>query len=582
MSQIFDKIRVSSSKRSTFDLSHNQVMTSDFGYITPICVRDMVPNDDFVVNPQAYVRLTPMAVPTYGRIKCRIHHFFVPYRILYPDWDSFIVQDPNNHTLPPFFTVSTLRQALATDPQFGGSSTTLKRGTYGRLMANLGINPDSIENVDGLDPNDRISAFPFLAYYRIWLDWFMDSNIYDHAAYDRAFKTMIESGGSMATFTTLLETRNCCYKKDYYTTARVSPQGGFVNPTPNSVDPSVVTVDLASIQVNPGLVRPDSQYNGIQILPNGSVKTAAYSGSSQNSKLGQFTVEALRAANSLQRYLERNNFVGTKIINRILAHFGVAPTPERLDMAEFIDGESFDIGIGDVTSTAFTGSGVSTSGLGLQAGKGLGTNSKKSKSVRYHAKEHGVFMSLMSIIPDTAYYQGIPKLFQKGVFGDPLDYFTPEFENLGYQPILNKEVFVPSLAGQLYQSYDPDGIFGYTPRYSEYKFQNDVLSGDFVGAGPDDGGVSNYMDSWHLFRHLNFDEDNPLTLNENFVELKNHNTDYDRIFQITTNDYDHFYFNIFVDVKATRPMDGFTAPSIDETNHADGREMNLPYGGTRL
>ena len=87
MSQIFDKIRVSSTKRSTFDLSHTQVMTSDFGYLTPICVREMVPNDDFVVTPEAFVRLTPLAVPSYARIKCRIHHFFVPYRICYPDWD---------------------------------------------------------------------------------------------------------------------------------------------------------------------------------------------------------------------------------------------------------------------------------------------------------------------------------------------------------------------------------------------------------------------------------------------------------------------------------------------------------------
>ena len=387
MSQLFDKIKVGSQKRSTFDLSHNQVMTSDFGYLTPICVRDMVPNDDFVVSPQLFTRLAPLAVPTYGRIKCRVHHFFVPYRILYPLWDSFITQDPNNSTVPPYFTVSVLRQALAADPQYS-TGTSVPRNTYGRLMANLGINPELLAGTTGLDANDRISALPFLAYYRIWLDWFMDSSIYDHSALDLAFKSDIANGGSMAAYTYYLLTRNSCFKKDYFTTAKLNPQGGS--------DPATVGVDLASPSLNPALYTTNTA--GVSLTKRGDKQEVYISSQSGTAtkKVGEFSVEALRAANSLQRYLERNNFVGTKIINRILAHFGISPTPERLDMAEFIDGDSFSVTIGDVTSTS-SNSG-DTSGLGYQAGKGLGVGS--TKSVRYHAKEHGVFMSIMSILPD--------------------------------------------------------------------------------------------------------------------------------------------------------------------------------------
>ena len=46
MSQQFNEVRVGTSARSTFDLSHHQVTTSDFGYLIPICVRDMIPNDE--------------------------------------------------------------------------------------------------------------------------------------------------------------------------------------------------------------------------------------------------------------------------------------------------------------------------------------------------------------------------------------------------------------------------------------------------------------------------------------------------------------------------------------------------------
>lgn len=574
MSQLFDKIKVGTSKRSTFDLSHHQVTTSDFGYLVPICYRDMVPNDDFVVTPNIFCRLSPLAVPVYGRITCRVHHFFVPYRILFPSWNAFITQDRNNNEIPPYFEFGYLQQALATDPQMTGETgTTIPRGKYARLMANLGLNPSIIGDArdQGFDESERFSALPFLAYYRIWLDYFMDSSIYDHPAMVAAFENDIKSGGRIQNGA-YLETRCCCFKKDYYTTAKLNPQDG---------NPSVVGVDVASRDLNPLLV-PGNSAGTLSMSVGGRVYNSSAPGSVSNAttKIGQFTIEALRAADSLQRYLERNNFVGSKTINRILAHFGISPTPERLDMAEFIDGSSFPIQIGDVTSHSADGFNT-TAGLGVQAGKGVGAG---SGSARYHAKEHGIFMSLMSILPDTAYYQGISRHWQKGVYGDALDFFHPEFENLGYQEILNKEVYVPTPTEYYgYDEYNPDGIFGYSPRYSEYKFHNDILGGDMVGALiGSQGAMESSPDTWHLFRKLSYDNDNPLALNANFVECDNHNNDFDRVFQYQSNQYDHFYFNIDCDVKATRPMDGFTAPTLENNNFGDGNSINLPYGGTRL
>lgn len=561
---MFDKIKVGGAKRSTFDLSHTQITTSDFGYLIPICYRDMVPNDDFVVTPSLFTRLAPLAVPTYGNIKCRVHHFFVPYRILYGHWDAFITQDKSNHTVPPFYTISVLRQALDTDPQVGGVGS--YRGRYARLMSNLGLNPDLIKSSSGLS-DERFSAFPFLAYYRIWLDWFADANIYDHPALEAAFNERVRDGGALvAAATNYLETRNVCFKKDYFTTAKLNPQDG----TPSEVD----------VHVNPVFTPSGSSSAQMYAYQDGDIGSGS---SRKSSTVGMFTVEALRAANSLQRYLERNNFVGSKIINRILAHFGVQPTAERLDMAEFIGGDSFPIRIGDVTCTSAQSADDDLSawyGLGAQAGKGVGA--AQFRSYRYHAKEHGIFMSVMSILPDTGYYQGISRFWQKGVTGDALDYYHPEFENLGYQELLNREVFVPSDVSS-YQSYDSEEVFGYVPRYAEYKFQNDVLAGDFIGSDSLTPTSFN-MDSWHLFRKFYYtgQEGNSLTLNENFVECNNLTNDYDRIFQMTSNSLDHFYFSIKMDVKATRPMTGFTAPSLDSTNEGDGNSMNLPYGGTRL
>ena len=585
MSQQFNQVRVGNTARSTFSLSHHQVTTSDFGYLIPICVRDMVPNDDFVVTPNIFCRLAPLAYPVYGRVSIKVSSFFVPYRILYPHWSEFITQSQANNTIPPFFTGSVLKQALQADPQFtNNEGLTGNRGIYGRVMANLGINPSSI-NSDAFSPNDRISAFRWLAYYRIWLDWFMDSNIYDHSQMVAAFNDTIKDGGSMvAQATEFLKYRCACFGKDYFTTAKLHPQAG--------ANPSRVSVDVAGLDLNRGMVEAPTPggVTNLQLVTSDRVKTALGTNVFSSSVIGQFTVEELRAAVSLQRYLERNNYVGSKVINQLLAHFGIAPTPERLDMSEYLGGSNFGVQIGDVTSTTpvqdtSPDHEVLNLGLGAQAGKGVAAS--RTETIRYHAKEHGVFMTLMYIIPDTAYYQGIPKVMQLGVTGDPLDFYTPEFENLGFQEILNKEVYIPDQKRFTleYQDYDPDEIFGYAPRYAFLKWQQDILAGDFVGHFDDQayGPMGQtQMDAWHLFRKFAYDDQDPLALNSNFVECDNYNNDYDRIFQITDNRLDHFYFNIDCDVKATRPMVGFMEPSLDENNRGDGNTINLPYGGTRL
>lgn len=575
MSQLFNRIKVGNSKRSTFDLSHHQVTTTDFGQLIPVCYRDMLPNDDFVVNPRMFCRLSPLAVPAYAKIVARIHHFFVPYRILYPHWDAFIAQSVSNQTIPPYLSVGTIQSQLMYDKQYNpATQATNPRGKFCKLMSNLGLNPNSIQ---GLGTNTRIAAFPFLAYYRIWLDYYMDSNLNDHPTYVAAFNDMIKNGGSMNNFVAqLLTFRNCCYKKDLYTTAKLDPQEG---------SPSRVGVELG-VDFNSDLIPEQQSAANLIATRDGDVYSEYSSLEEGNKFLGEFTVEALRAATAAQRYSERSNYVGSKLINRILAHFGIAPTPERLDMAEYLGGDSFPIQIGDITSTnsvSTEGGDYSTLGLGLQAGKGVGAS--RTKGIRYHAKEHGIFMSLLSIVPDTSYYQGVSRFWSKGVTGDPLDYYTPEFENLGYQEVLNKEVYVPDYATHLteYQTYNPNGVFGYVPRFSEYKFQNDILGSDFIGNSSDPSNFGAYMDSWHLFRKLKYTDQDPLALNDNFVTLINQNNDYDRIFQLTSNEYDHFYFNIDCDVKATRNMVGFAEPSLDSTNNqGDGNSINLPYGGTRL
>lgn len=78
----------------------------------------------------------------------------------------------------------------------------------------------------------------------------------------------------------------------------------------------------------------------------------------------------------------------------------------------------------------------------------------------------------MSVMPRTAYQEGIPRMFKKF---DNLDYYFPEFANLGEQAITNDEVFYDRAAAAGINN----NTWGYQSRYAEYKWQPDTVHGDF-------------------------------------------------------------------------------------------------------
>lgn len=132
------------------------------------------------------------------------------------------------------------------------------------------------------------------------------------------------------------------------------------------------------------------------------------------------------------------------------------------------------------------------SGHGITAGRG--------DSMEHYCEEYGYIIGVGSVIPTTAYFQGIPKMYQKF---DRLDYGWPELANLGAQIVANREVFYKT--DVLNASYN-SGTFGYLPRYSEYRIANNRISGEFRSS----------LDYWHLARK--FDNATRPTLSQFFEQ----------------------------------------------------------------
>lgn len=141
----------------------------------------------------------------------------------------------------------------------------------------------------------------------------------------------------------------------------------------------------------------------------------------------------------------------------------------------------------------------------------------------------------MSVMPKTAYFQGIPKHFKKF---DKFDYYFPSFAHLGEQPITTEEIWATS-------SVKDDAVFGYTPRYAEYKHMLSSVHGEFRTT----------LEFWHMARKF----DSQPYLNEEFINCD----PTERIFAVQgtyAEPVEQIYAHIFHDLKATRLMPYFGTP----------------------
>lgn len=558
-----ENVKQAVNKRSQFDLSFDGVLTQNWGDLVPFVCKEMVPGDTFTCDSSVFVRLAPLASPTYGRIHGYINYFFVPNRILLNNdlWEDFIrggVTGMSEYNLP-FVQSSILYGCSVSDSSTGVTDKDARN--VRKLATYLGL-PDPLLMQGG---NLRLSVLPWAAYNRIYGDYYFPWGVEDDADVEALYFKKFNSGGINSQLdlgmprVKYFSLKHASFKKDYLTTAQTRPQRGG-----NVFAPAQTRIDALSGDstiVNPDNINPE--------LP------ANYAVSS----LG------IRWAQSVQRFLERNSVAGARYFEQILARFGISIPAERLQRSEYIGGRDFWINVMDVTSTSDTsGQGDGGASLGSLAGKGVGLGQSEFS---YTSQDYGFFVGIVHLMPESGCPQGIDRMF----FRDSrYDYFTPELEDTGNQPIYYSEVFgEPFVNGSESFSYET-GVFGYIPRYAEYKFSKPLLAGDFrLGLFNSDNNYDpsqlNDMASMHLYRLFGIGQsgyDIP-QLNSDWLILDNSKQfEFNRIFQDTNEDFDHFFTNIQVNLRASRPMLGYLETSTPFQLDENHNTVSIPAFGARL
>lgn len=459
-------------KRGKHSLSHTRLLSCDLGELVPCGLTEVLPGDSIQHATSALVRAAPLLAPVMHPTDVRIHHWFVPFRLIWTEFEDFITGGPDGLNASVFPTRVV---------------TPVTQGTLANYLGlPVGVNP-------------TVSALPFRAYNLIWNENYRDQDLQTE---------LVNSLASGVDATTNITMQNCSWEKDYLTAARPWEQKGPAITIPLGSQAPIRGIaiqgtglttgsnfwganaagDIASGTVGNVVVADAAASQAVAF--DVATNTAASATNRPNifadlSNASAVTVSLLREALALQRFEEARARYGSRYVE-YLRYLGVRSSDARLSRPEYLGGVRQTIQFSEVLQTA-----PGTDPVGDMKGHGIA--GVRGRRYRRYFEEHGYIMSLLSVRPKTIYMSGIGRTWNRRT---KEDFFQKELEHIGQQKVLNKEVRAAHAV--------PDGTFGFSNRYSDYRRSESFVAGEFATS------VLNY---WHLARDFASDP----ALNASFV-----------------------------------------------------------------
>lgn len=476
-------------KRSKHTLSNYRLFTANMGELIPCGLQEALPGDTFQLSSSAMIRVSPLAAPVMHPVTVRLHHFFVPHRLMWPQtedggWEEFITGGPDgdNAESPPTITVNL-------------------NATAGTLWDYLGIPSRTTSE------SKSLNALPLRGINAIWNEYFRDQDL------------QTERAATAATVP------NIAWGKDYFTSARPWTQKGPEITVPLGGDAPVITTAFPNALDSLAPMLWGTQLGTLpgagNIGTNASSETEHEAGAAPGgaqlhptnlvaslADAAAANINDFRRAFALQRYQEARARYGSRY-TEYLRYLGVTPSDARLQRPEYLGGGSARLNFSEVLQTAADAANPpdrESFGVGDLYGHGIA--GVRHRPIRRFIEEHGYIHSFMSVRPKGIYMNGIHRTFLKST---KEDFWQRELQHIGQQPVYLDEIYGDNSAGST--------TFGYQDRYSEYRETPSLVMGEF----------RNVLDYWHMAR--DFGTSQP-ALNSDFVTC----VPTTRIHNVQTND----------------------------------------------
>lgn len=190
------------------------------------------------------------------------------------------------------------------------------------------------------------------------------------------------------------------------------------------------------------------------------------------------TINQLRQAFAVQHYYEALARGGSRYREQVRSLFGVSISDKTVQVPEYLGGGRYHVNINQI---------VQTSGQQTENDTPIGETGAMSvtpineSNFTKSFEEHGYVIGVMCVRHNRSYQQGLERFWSRT---DRLDYYFPQFANLGEQPVKKKEIMLTGTSTD-------DETFGYQEAWADYRMKPNRVSGKMRS------NAEGTLDFWH-------------------------------------------------------------------------------------
>lgn len=493
----FNRIPEMKASRTQFNRDQTILTTFNSGKLIPFYVDEVLPGDTFNVNTSAIIRMTTPKYPVMDDAFIDFYYFYCPNRILWENFKYFM-GEVNNKPWMPTETYKVPEIVI-------NGTENIPAPFEGSILDYMGV-PTKIKTTFS------INALPIRAYVMIWNEFFRDENIGNAAVWKNTdentpYYDTDDEGKIEANLQNAITGGRCLPVNkfhDYFTSCLPYPQRGPAVAMPMEGNAPIRLGDArGEYQDFAGAVEMVLGVSSASNSP-GSVTYGNFTGQPGEKKAMQFTgkekatgttgaggwmyadlssvtaatVNDLRKAVAVQQYYEALARGGSRYREQVQALWDVVISDKTVQIPEYLGGGRYHVNINQI---------VQTSGQQTDTDTPIGETGAMSvtpineSSFTKSFEEHGFVIGVCCVRHNHSYQQGLERFWSRT---DRLDYYVPQFANLGEQPVKKKEIMLTGTTKD-------EETFGFQEAWSDYRMKPNRVSGKMRS------NAKGSLDFWH-------------------------------------------------------------------------------------
>lgn len=478
----FNQIPEMKASRTRFNRDQTILTTFDSGELIPFYVDEVLPGDTFSVDTAAIIRMTTPKYPVFDDAFIDFYYFYCPNRILWDNFKYFMGEVENTPWKPS-------KEYKVPQIVINGTEND-KLPKENSILDYMGV-PTKI------GAKFSINALPIRAYVMIWNEFFRDENVGNKAVIktddtNQEYQDTNDSGNVEGNLHRAISGGRCLPVNkfhDYFTSCLPYPQRGPEVTLPLTGNAPVrLGNNKGEYQDFRGLVEMTLSKNSASNIA-GSIAYGNFTGAPGEKKLMQFTgtertsgetgtggwmyadlesvtattINDLRKAVAVQQYYEALARGGSRYREQVQALWNVVISDKTVQVPEYLGGGRYHVNINQIVQTSSQQTNEDTP-IGETGAMSVTPINESSFTKSF--EEHGFVIGVCCVRHNHSYQQGLERFWSRT---DRLDYYVPQFANLGEQPVKKKEIMLTGKATD-------EETFGYQESWADYRMKPNRVS----------------------------------------------------------------------------------------------------------